>query len=320
MKDLNLIVKMKFGSHLYGTATEDSDTDYKGVFLPTAEEVLLNKVNKSYSFNTKTGKEERLKNTSGDTDTEIYSLHYFIKLALEGQTVAIDMLHAPESCLMYNTAIWNYMVSNREMFYTKNLSAFVGYARKQAAKYGIKGSRLNAAKEVLDGLEENMSNGDILTMGDIWDLLPIGEHLYFTSPDQHGNIFYQVCGKKLGKTVKVNYAYKVVLKFYEEYGKRAQMAAENKGIDWKAVSHAVRAAYQIIEIFKYKTITFPLKEADFLIKVKKGLLDYNTVVAPKLEELMEEVERLSIVSDLPEKADRGFWDDWLCFTLKDNLF
>lgn len=38
---MDLIVKMKFGSHLYGTNTEDSDVDYKGVFLPSKKEILL---------------------------------------------------------------------------------------------------------------------------------------------------------------------------------------------------------------------------------------------------------------------------------------
>lgn len=38
MKEL---VRMKFGSHLYGTATPESDTDIKGVFLPELRDLLL---------------------------------------------------------------------------------------------------------------------------------------------------------------------------------------------------------------------------------------------------------------------------------------
>ena len=30
---MRIIVKMTFGAHLYGTATSDSDLDYKGIFL-----------------------------------------------------------------------------------------------------------------------------------------------------------------------------------------------------------------------------------------------------------------------------------------------
>jgi hypothetical protein len=29
--------KMKFGAHLYGTATSNSDVDYKGIFMPSKE-------------------------------------------------------------------------------------------------------------------------------------------------------------------------------------------------------------------------------------------------------------------------------------------
>ena len=54
---MKIIVKMKFGAHLYGTATPDSDMDYKGIFLPTKEELLLGRVPKSYNYST--GREEK---------------------------------------------------------------------------------------------------------------------------------------------------------------------------------------------------------------------------------------------------------------------
>ena len=57
---MNLIVKMNFGAHLYGTATSDSDVDYKGIFMPTKDEVLLGRIPKSHSHSS--GKEES-KNT-----------------------------------------------------------------------------------------------------------------------------------------------------------------------------------------------------------------------------------------------------------------
>ena len=86
------------------------------------------------------------------------------------------------------------------------------------------------------------------------------------------------------------------------------MAAENKNIDWNAVSHALRAAYQTREILTENNITYPLKTAPFLMKVKQGELDYLTEVAPVLGALMEEVEALSLRSTLPEEVDRKFWD------------
>ena len=106
MKDIDIIVKMKFGSELYGTATPESDQDFKGVFLPTKEQVLLQRVPRSLIFNTKksTGA-YTVKNSSQDIDCEFYSLHYFIDLACKGETAALDMLHAPLNFLEVNSSM-----------------------------------------------------------------------------------------------------------------------------------------------------------------------------------------------------------------------
>jgi len=310
---MDIIVKMLFGSHLYGTSTPESDKDYKGVFLPPKEQVFLGCIPKGHNENTKIGNE---KNTSDDIDTEIYSLHYFIKLACEGQTVALDMLHAPDSMILETSDTWKEIVRNREKFYTKNLKAFIGYARRQASKYGIKGSRLSAAKEVVSFL----SGCDIsMRMEYVWNQLPIKEHLYMIEANKNGVRQYQVCGKIIQETAKIGYVLDILTKFYKAYGIRAKEAAENKNIDWKAISHALRAAYQVKELLEDNTITFPLKNAKFLHEVKQGKLDYINVVAPLLEDVMAEVEILSEKSNLPKNADRKYWDKFIIKTIEENL-
>ena len=311
---MNLIVKMKFGAHLYGTATSDSDVDYKGIFMPTKDEVLLCRIPKSHSHST--GKEES-KNTKDDIDFEIYSFHYFIKLACDGQTVAMDMLHAPEEMILQSSNIWKEILKNRHTFYTKNLKSFIDYARRQASKYGIKGSRINAALQILGLLKtEDPSK----KMREIWDELPRMEHCYDIAPDPNGMRQYQVCGKSFQESATIGYVIPILDKFYNDYGRRARLAAENKNIDWKAVSHALRAAYQTKEILAENNLIFPLKMAPFLRKVKQGKLDYLTEVAPVLESLMEEVEELSLKSTLPEKVDRKFWDQFICDAIESELF
>ena len=311
---MRIIVKMKFGAHLYGTATSDSDLDYKGIFLPTKEQLLLGRVPKSHNYST--GKDDS-RNTKNDFDTELYSLHYFIKLACAGQTVAMDMLHAPDSMILKKSKIWDEIVKNKQRFYTKNLKSFIDYARRQASKYGIKGSRINAALQVLEILKkEDPSN----KMREVWSRLPRIEHCYDVAPDPNGMRQYQVCGKSFQESATIGYVIPIVEKFYDDYGRRAKLAAENKNIDWKAVSHALRAAYQTKEIFTESTINFPLRNADFLRKVKEGKLDYLSEVGPLLETLMEEVESLSLTSSLPEAVDRKFWDKFICETLERELF
>ena len=311
---MKIIVKMKFGAHLYGTATPDSDLDYKGIFLPTREELLLGRVPGSRNYST--GKNES-RNTKNDIDVEIYSLHYFIKLACDGQTVAMDMLHAPENRILQKSGIWDEIIENRQKFYTKNLKSFIDYARRQASKYGIKGSRINAARAVLAVLKKEDPSKK---MREIWDQLPRIEHCYDVAPDPNGLRQYQVCGKSFQESATIGYVIPILEKFYNDYGRRAKLAAANKNIDWKAVSHAIRAAYQTREILTENTIAFPLEEADYLRKVKQGELDYLFEVGPKLEALMEEVEHLAATSNLPESADLRFWDRFVCETLERELF
>ena len=310
---LNLIVKMKFGSHLYGTDTPNSDLDYKGIFLPTKEEIFLNRIPKEYNITT--GKNDS-KNSHEDVDIEIFSLHQFIKLACEGQTVAMDMLHAPKDMIESDSVIWMKIQLNRNKFYTKNLTAFIGYARRQAARYGIRGSRLNTVRTILNILKSKERTTKLL---EFWDELPDLEHTQKGELDKNGIELYEVCGKKYQKTVESQYMYSSLKIFEENYGERAKQAAENKGIDWKAVSHAIRAALQIKELLQDKTITFPLKEAEYLKKVKQGKLHYINEVAPYLESLMSEIEILKNNSDLPEKPDRKFWDKFLIKTVEENI-
>jgi hypothetical protein len=311
---VDLIVKMRFGSHLYGTDTPDSDVDYKGVYLPGKKEILLNDIPKCRAFSTGNHLE---KNSANDVDEEIYSLHYFLKLACDGQTVAIDMLHAPEHMLIESSAVWRAIVSQRHRFYTKNLNSFVHYARRQASKYGIKGSRLNAASQVLKVLK---SNDPQRRLRDVWRQLPRDAHCRDVGVDPNGMRQYQVCGKIFQESSAIGYVLPVLSKFYDDYGHRAKQAAENKNIDWKAISHALRAAIQTKEIMQTGTITFPLKDAPFLLDVKSGRLDYAGEVAPVLESLMDDVERLVNESDLPDRVDAGYWNNFLCETLETRRF
>ena len=317
MDDLQLIVKMMFGSHLYGTATPSSDEDYKGVFLPSRSEILLNRIPKSYSESRKKGEGE--KNNEDDIDIEIYSLHYFIKLACEGQTVALDMLHAPSNMILEKSEVWDDIVTNRQLFYTKNLKAFIGYARRQASKYGIKGSRLDAVQRVIDFLR-GWKEEDRLSNPDLWNSLPLGEHCYLVEDNPNGIPQFQIVGKIFQATQKVGYILPILKRFLSEYGKRAQMARDNQGIDWKAMSHAIRAALQTKEILENNTIVFPLRDASYLRDVKMGKLDYLTDVTPRLEDLMNEVEALSVKSNLPQKVNRKYWDNFLIEALVKNVF
>lgn len=319
-EDYDIILIMKFGSQLYGTNTPESDTDYKGIFIPTKEQILLQEIPKYIKADTK-DKHATGKNTKDDIDIELYSLSYFIELCLKGETVGIDMLHCNDDNIVYKKKepvgdyfIWDYIRDYRSKFYTNNLKGFVGYCRKQAAKYGIKGSRISDARKVLRYLDNFEMSHEKL--GDIWSLLPRGEHIHFIIAKTHGDReeeFYQVCGKKLQKTAKISYCIGILEKFIEQYGYRALLAEKNQGVDWKALSHALRYGYQIKELFQTGDIKFPLKQRKFLTKVKKGDIHYKKVVVC-LESLIDHIEKVSkglSCTKFPSKPDGVFWREFI---------
>lgn len=307
----NVLVEMAFGSHLYGTAGPDSDRDYKGVFAPSPESILLGTVPKSIRRDRKVSEGD--KNAAGDVDRELYSLSYFVKLACEGQTVALDMLHAnPEHWTVDPHPAWLDLVEKRAMFYTRNLKAFVGYARRQAAKYGLKGSRLADAEDVLRTLQRAQANfGEAARTEKAWDFLPNLEnahHIEGTGPS--GELQYQVCGITLQDTAPLYISIRPIENFVRKFGARAEAAKRNEGVDFKALSHAFRAAYEIQHILEDGDFSFPLPETDFIVGVKRGELPAVECMH-RLDDLIEELEGKAADSDLPEKVDTGYWDRWL---------
>lgn len=321
---MKTIVKMIHGSHLYGLNTDNSDTDFKGIYLPDTDDVLLNRYKSEIRHST--GGEHE-KNTSADIDTVIFSLPKFIKMACDGETIAIDMLHCSEP--IEDSAIWQFLRDNRSKFYTRNMKAFLGYCKKQAAKYGIKGSRLAAIEQTLGYLKKKSGKDLRLDM----DMVPFGlEGLKIANPD-HIKIYngfekngkfvdkqiFELCGSKYDMGSKVDYVLSQVQAKYDSYGERAKKAKDNDGIDWKAISHALRAAYQLKEIYLTGDLQYPLKDKGFLLEVKQGKHDYMGVVAPELESVIEEVELLASKSDLPYQVDRDFWDKFLLNVFKGKL-
>ncbi|MFA5583002.1 MAG: nucleotidyltransferase domain-containing protein [Bacteriovoracaceae bacterium] len=318
-KHLNIIMLCVFGSKLYGTSTPDSDQDFKGIYIPNPEDVVLGKVKHSIHFKTKKKRnEEGVKNSKDDVDIEILSLQYFVELACKGETMAIDMLHISNEALIHGSTIWFELYNSRKMFYTKCLDAFVEYGRKQAAKYGIKGSRLHAMRQYLEFIDEIADESGLplssFKLKDVWDNLPRIEHVHFHDADPDNKKpwrMIEVCGQCHQETANLQYIRDAIQKKYDEYGERARKAEANEGIDWKAISHAMRASYQLASIYRFGDIYYPLMEAPILRACKQGKLDYLTVAAPMLEDMIGSVEKMSHESTFPEKVDKSYWDSWV---------
>ncbi|MCK9369192.1 nucleotidyltransferase domain-containing protein [Candidatus Dojkabacteria bacterium] len=296
-----VIFLTKFGSQLYGTNTPESDLDIKGVFIPSRDMMYLGEIPKSIQ-----NESSNCKNTKDDIDIQLYSIQYFFKLAKDGDTNAIDMLHAGSSVVLYSSLEWEAIHDNRKMFYSKNIKSFLGFAKTQAIKYGLKGSRLASVKSCIEflscfHLDERVSFN--------WNLLPNDKNCYYIETNSSGIRQYNVCGKVIQESMKVGYALEILNNLVKNYGVRSIQAQINSGVDWKALSHAFRAAMEVWELLVYKDIHFPLKSAPYLLDVKTGKKDF-TEFMEHFEDVLEEVDELLNKSSFPD-----FVDSELCNSL-----
>ena len=288
------------GSRLYGTDNADSDTDIKGVYVDDLDDIILSRTKKHRKY---TSGNSESKNGKDDLDIDLIELRQFLQDALNGQPYAIDMLFCSDECTLISDWLWDSIVEAKGKFLSTNIMPFIGYCRHQAAKYGLKGSRLAAMNEVvetLQGIRRDMKVSE----------LQLEENEYVKVVENAGvtkGSFIQVGRKYYSFSSKVGDMLDSLTKTQKKYGSRSTEAKENRGIDWPAISHAYRVMFQALTLLRGADIKFPLPEAGYLRRVKSGQVPWNTV-NEELPRLMRIVEEASISSTLPEQPDREYFD------------
>lgn len=290
------IYRCTFGSRLYGTELPESDYDTKGVFLPTADELLLCHPPKNWT------------DSSSENDNESYSLQRYLELLAQGQTVALDMLFAPPEQWKLQDPIWYDVQRAAPSILNKRCAAAIGYARAQAEKYSLRGSRITALEAVLAVLKAANPRAALQDA-----LFAHGEQLrqlqyvkLGDSADDLGVPFLEVCGKKVGLTASVKHATQIFTNSLKDYGARAREAQQG-GADWKALYHAVRICEQTVELLQTGLITFPRWNREDLLAIRKGAYAPERVYE-RIEKGIADIERAQGASELPDEPDRDLID------------
>lgn len=305
---MKTIIEIKYGSHLYGTSTEKSDLDIKGIYIPSAKNILLQKV-KPVESKTKQKKIGE-KNKPEDIDYELYSPQKFLQSLAQGQSFALEMLFAPDSSFLSTPdPAWSEIKKIAPKLFTKKSASFVHYCKHQAYKYCLKGSRLSIAKKVLkvlnDAQEKHKTTAKLFYIyKDLEILANENENLFLT------DVYFEICGKKALLNASIKSAFLITQKIISQYGDRAKESEKNKGADWKALSHAVRIGHQAIEFLTTHTITLPRPEAAHLLEIKNGKIEFKKVTE-EIEELLIKVEEAAKKSRLPENYDQNIIDDFI---------
>lgn len=299
-----LLYLVEFGSRLYGTATPESDYDYMGIFMPSLDDLVLMKNFKSCQFSTG---DNNSKNTQEDYDIQVWSIQYWLlTLIPKMDTVALDVFFSPSNkdAVLFKDPIIDSIHETPQYFInSKNVSnsAYIRYAMSQAKRYGVKGTKLNLLIEldnflldVQDKFDSDFLKDQKLDM--IADAILAkfeGNEYLNTTQLKGGSEALQICGKYYPYYITLDYFISSIKEAADSYGKRAKLAAQNEGIDWKAISHALRAVYQALQLAATGKVVFPLPRPirEELIAVKTGLMTWDEV-SEKLEKGIQDVDRV----------------------------
>ena len=160
-------------------------------------------------------------------------------------------------------------------------------------------------------------------------LLPTNEFISYASREQkchdkNGEIktieykLVNILGKFYPLEIHVKDVLKSLNIFKNKFGDRAKLALDNKGVDWKAISHAYRACFELEELARTGEISFPLTMAEFLLDVKLGKLNYN-FISEDLPIKMNWAIKALDDSSLPQMPNFEFWEKFILSTYANHV-
>ena len=329
------------GSRLYGTFNENSDYDYKAVVLPNLDDLLLGKKvsnRKERPVGLKPG-DKMLEN---EAETEYLPLQVFLDDFFSGQTYALEIVFA----LINGHAEFKEGRNSRfvtlkfkelaDQFLTNNVKKMVGYAVAQSQLYGLKTERFTSLKKVVETLTEHVAffGADIYLKDEktLQENLLKLKHVKMVQIEnaQGGSALapaLDVVGKKFPLSNKVATMLYSLNGLLAGYGNRVA-AFEGEGVDWKALSHALRITEQVLELSREGRLVFPRPNAPYLAAAKSGqrpLEEVMNYLNEAFSQVDEAVEKSVLQSRTPELEERftewkvEFLTDMYAFQMRDKV-
>lgn len=272
-----LLFLTRFGSDLYGTRLEGvSDTDVRGVYLPMTPPANLEEACMQRSAHLSTAG-DNTRNTPDDEDFDLYPLERWLCQMLPlGNTGALDLLYAPTSpeCTLYRNPALDPVFANPLSFLNlENGTGCLAYCQGQGKTYGMAGTRMGVLYRVLrrlEGMDEKARVRDVAR--EIAD--EVATPQYCKVAEDNGLVLaeqWHMGSARVGEVARR------LQKTLQGHVDRIEDARKNVGVDWKALSHAVRAIRQQEELLETGALHYPLACREELLRVKRGELPFTEV-------------------------------------------
>jgi len=305
-----IIMSCRVGSHLYGTADENSDVDYVSIFIPQEEYIVgMKRVD---VIKRSTGNDHE-RNTKDDVDHVYYSLHKFLQLLLDNNPNIIELLFINNENLLKLEPEYVELMDNYNRFVSKKCYyTFCGYAFSQKKYLITKKERYDSLKRALDYL----NTLDLYERGITeYEASKLNSILKFYK-GMRGNT------EHFHKGMPLMFIYSRIRTEFESYGHRVKQLSgplENS-FDRKFGYHLIRLMYEGIELLKNGRLEFPLSGK---VKEQINAVKYGNMTLTELMKLYDEYKReidyLFKSSKIRAKADFEWANQYLIKVYKQSL-
>ena len=329
----NILFRTKYGSHLYGTNTPESDYDEKVIYLPGIESLLLGKKLQTYKH-----RYDESGNVLSDTvkmpprgkEIEHIPFQKFARDFFEGQTYAIEIAFALKHQKSQHVGIIYDLINS---FLPDTFSPMLGFAMKQTFDYVHRATRMKKLQDVVNLVDELILSSPAPKSHDH----PVPSTPLRLDTSFNGKKLIQIISEKLGveigtttngnktistlqlagrdyiETLDVRQFTASLLKLIYNYGHRTEAASVSE-VDLKSLMHAVRVYEQVIELSQTKNLVFPRPSANELVQIKNAQIPVDKI-RYRLLTLEHEAGELEQKA-APKKAElNDDFETWLLFTL-----
>ena len=334
----SLIMLCRSGSHAYGTNTESSDEDFRGICVPPREYWIGFQNNFDQWVST-------------EPDAQVYGLRKFLNLAVNNNPNVLELLFVDPLDEIIVSTSWYELQNIRDKFLSKKCRhTFSGYAMSQLKRirahrswlldppkkkpersdFGLpetstipRDERMEidaAIQQKIDtwmGLDmTGLDEGQRISLGNqlssyVSSLARVAgkseDELTFLAAAEELNITDQVLA-----VIRKERAYKSALNHWNQYNNWAQSrnAARAElemkfGYDTKHGMHLVRLLRMCEEILEGKGVLVKRPDAEELLAIRNGAWSYDTLIewAEKQDARMQDLYKTSTLRNSPEVKD-----------------
>ena len=265
LKDFGRLIFLTItGSKLYGTSTPESDNDYVGVFILNKKYILgfntVREVDCSIKDKDKSGK-----NTKDAIDIKVYELKHFLKLSMNNNPNIIELLFVKEP--IFNTLEFKIFQDNYKLFINQRAyHTFKGYAIQQFKKGIMKVENynlINKVLEILNKYDDDLVLGVVVEKESLLKKCDKGKIIELSGLSIHKNKFLKQVKEMLNNRIS-NVSHR--LEMWKKFN-----------YDTKFFAHLFRLLEEGKELIETGKLEFPVSNKEFLMDVRKGKFDLNTI-------------------------------------------